>query len=236
MPDVKVLVVEDDASIRRGIVDALRFARYRVLEADNGEDGLAAATGADVDLVLLDLVLPRKDGFTVLAELRESRASLPVIILTARGAEDDRVRGLKTGADDYVVKPFSARELLARVEAVLRRSAERPLDVATVTVAGRTVDFDRQEIRFDGGDRAALSELECAILRYLAVNPGRAVSRDELLSRVWGWNPRGVTTRTIDMHVARLRDKLRDNGDEPRVILTVRSRGYMLAAEEKVSG
>ena len=236
MPDVKVLVVEDDPSIRRGIVDALRFARYRVLEADNGEDGLAAATGADVDLVLLDLVLPRKDGFTVLAELRESRASLPVIILTARGAEDDRVRGLKTGADDYVVKPFSARELLARVEAVLRRSAERPLDLSAVTVAGRTVDFDRQEIRFDGGECVALSELECAILRYLAVNPGRAVSRDELLSRVWGWNPRGVTTRTIDMHVARLRDKLRDNGDEPRVILTVRSRGYMLAAETKVSG
>ena len=226
-----ILVIEDDPPIRRGIVDALKYAGYHALEADTGDEGLRAATAADIDLVLLDIVLPGKDGFTVLAELRKSRPALPVIILTARGAEDDRVRGLKLGADDYVVKPFSAKELLARVEAVLRRSAERPGDVATITAAGRTIDFDRLEIRHAGGERVPLSELEAGILRYLAVNPGRAVARDELLARVWGWNPRGVSTRTVDMHVARIREKLRDDADTPGIILTVRSKGYMLTRE-----
>jgi len=231
MNSSRILVIEDDPPIRRGIVDALKFARYHALEADTGDEGLRAATAADVDLVLLDIVLPGKDGFTVLEELRKSRPALPVIILTARGAEDDRVRGLKLGADDYVVKPFSAKELLARVEAVLRRSAERPSDVTTITAAGRTIDLERLEIRHGDGERVALSELEAGILRYLAANSGRVIARDELLARVWGWNPRGVSTRTVDMHIARIREKLRDDADTPGIILTVRSKGYMLASE-----
>ena len=122
----RILVVEDDAAIRRGLVDALKFASYEALEAADGQAGLASALGAEVDLVLLDVLMPKMDGFTVLKELRKAKPALPVIVLTAKGEEQDRVRGLKEGADDYVVKPFSATELLARVEAVLRRSAERP--------------------------------------------------------------------------------------------------------------
>jgi two-component system, OmpR family, alkaline phosphatase synthesis response regulator PhoP len=228
-----ILVVEDDPAIRRGVVDALRFAGYEPRQAADGEAGLAAALGADLTLVLLDLLLPRKDGFEVLREIRSARPSLPVIVLTARGAEEDRVRGLRGGADDYVVKPFSARELLARVEAVLRRSAERPRSIpGSLTLPGRTIDFERREVRFDGGGRAELSERESEVLRYLAGRPGRAVSREEILRAVWGVDPRGLATRTIDMHIARLRECLRDDPADPRVILTVRSRGYKFMLEK----
>lgn len=228
MPLGTVLVVEDDQPIRRGIVDALTFAGYKVFEAGDGEAGLSAAVGAEIDLVLLDVLMPKKDGFAVLEELRRVRPALPVIMLTARGAEEDRVRGLRTGADDYVIKPFSVKELLARVEAVLRRSAERPRGVPSVTITGRTIDFERREVRLPDGGRAELSEKEAAILQYLAANPGRAIARSELLARVWGLNPRGLQTRTVDMHIARLREMLQDDPAEPRVILTVRSKGYML--------
>ncbi len=232
MPLGTVLVVEDDQPIRRGIVDALCFAGYRPLEAMDGEAGLAAAIGAEIDLVLLDVLLPKKDGFAVLEELRRARPALPVIMLTARGAEEDRVRGLRTGADDYVVKPFSAKELLARIEAVLRRSAERPRGTPTLAVAGRTINFERREVRLPDGSRAELSEKESAILQYLAANRGRAVARSELLARVWGLDPRNLETRTVDMHVARLRERLGDDPSGPRIILTVRSKGYMLAMKE----
>src|SRR5882724_11494581 len=218
-----VLVVEDDPAIRRGIVDALRFGGFTVLEAADGAAGLASALGADLDLVLLDVLMPGMDGFAVLAELRRAKPSLPVIMVTARGAEDDRVRGLAGGADDYVVKPFSARELLARVAAVLRRSAERPRNVGRLDVAGRTVDFERREVTRPGAAAAQLSEREAAVLRYLAESDGRVVSRDELLQRVWGLDPKGVAaTRTVDMHVARIREKLGDDADAPRIVVTVR--------------
>ena len=226
------LVIEDDDAIRRGIVDALAFEGYRTLEAGDGDSGLARALTANCDVILLDLVLPGRDGLEILREVRSARPTLPVIILTARGAEADRVAGLKLGADDYVVKPFSVRELLARVEAVLRRSPERPSDVAEVPVPGGVADLARCEVRFEDGGRADLSEREAALLRYLATNPGRAVSRDEILSRVWQLDPRGVHTRTIDMHVARLREKLRDDPAEPAVIRTVRGKGYMFATSE----
>lgn len=229
---VRVLVVEDDRAIRRGLVDALRFAGYEVLEAADGPSGLAAAIAADVDLTLLDVLMPGKDGFEVLSELRRAKPALPVIMLTARGSEEDRIRGLAGGADDYVVKPFSARELLARVEAVLRRSPERRRSLGGIVVLGRTIDFDRREVRFADGTRTELSDKEAELLRFLAAHPERAVTRDELLRSVWGLDPRGITTRTVDMHVARLRARLRDEGDEPSVVLTVRSRGYMLAAFE----
>jgi two-component system, OmpR family, alkaline phosphatase synthesis response regulator PhoP len=225
----RILVVEDDRAIRRGVVDALRFAGHEVIEAPDGPSGLEAGIASTVDLVLLDILLPGMDGFAVLAELRRAKPSLPVIVLTARGTEEDRVRGLEGGADDYVVKPFSARELLARVEAVLRRSPERPRNLGSLDLAGRTVDFDRREVRFADGTRCEISDKESEILRYLAGHPDRAVGRDELLQRVWGLDPRGLTTRTVDMHIARLRARLRDDGPEPAVVLTVRSKGYMLA-------
>jgi DNA-binding response OmpR family regulator len=223
------LTIEDDPAIRRGIVDALRFAGYTPLEAANGKAGLEMAIGQSYDLLLLDLVLPQMDGLDVLAELRKVRPTQPVIILTARGAEDDRVRGLRLGADDYVIKPFSVKELLARIEAVLRRSPERPRDVAKIKLPNGAADLERLEVRFADGSRSELSEKEVELLRYLAANAGRAISRDELLLRVWQISPRGLATRTIDMHVTRLREKLRDDPTQPRVVLTVRGKGYMFA-------
>lgn len=227
----KVLIIEDDGAIRRGIGDALRFAGYAVAEAIDGVEGLDAAMSTEPQLVLLDVLMPRMNGFDVLAEIRRAKPTLPVILLTAKGEEADRVAGLRAGADDYVVKPFSVNELLARVEAVLRRSAERPHTVAKIRIAGRHIDLERREIAIDGGVRELMSERETELLAYLIANRGRAVSRDELLQRVWGLDPRGMQTRTVDMTVARLREVLRDDPASPRVIVTVRAKGYMLAAE-----
>ncbi len=236
MPLGRVLVVEDDGAIRRGLVDALTFTGYAALEAADGKSGLDLALGSDVDLLLLDILMPKLDGFGVLREVRKAKPTLPVIILTAKGEEEDRVRGLRGGADDYVVKPFSVKELLARVEAVLRRSAERPVGVKNLRLAGRTIDLERREVTLAGGERVPLSEREAGLLSYLAANPGRAVSRDELLERVWGLDPRGVQTRTVDMAVARVREALGDDSQNPKVIVTVRAKGYMLAMPEGATG
>jgi two-component system, OmpR family, response regulator RpaB len=225
----RIVVVEDEPAIRRGVVDLLRASGYEVAEAADGASGLEESVRRGVDLVLLDLLLPKRDGLQVLAELRRVRATLPVIILTARGGEDDRVRGLKMGADDYVVKPFSARELLARVEAVLRRSVDRPVPVPAAQLGHAVVDFERREVRWSASRRGELSEMEVALLGFLVANRSRSVSREELLTRIWGIEPRGLETRTIDMHVARLRTKLRDPSGRatPEAILTVRAHGYM---------
>jgi DNA-binding response OmpR family regulator len=225
-----VLVVEDDRAIRRGLVDALECGGFGALECADGPSGLRTALGADPDLVLLDLLLPGRDGFSVLEELRRARPALPVILITARGGEADRVRGLRSGADDYVVKPFSALELLARVEAVLRRSAERPRGVSSLRCGDATVDLDRREVR-RGGAPIPLSEREAELLRYLAASPGRVIARQEILERVWGLPSGRAETRTIDMHVARLREKLGDDPRNPTIILTVRARGYLFPGE-----
>ena len=223
-----VLVVEDDAAIRRGLVDALQFAGYSVIACADGREGLDSALAAQLDLAILDVVLPHHDGFEILRAIRTARPGLPVILVTARGAEPDRVHGLQSGADDYVVKPFSSRELLARIEAVLRRSAERPSDVGRIELAGREVDFERREIRRSDGSRVQMSEREAELLRYLVKNRGRAIARSELLQRVWGLSSGDTTTRAIDMHVVNLRDKLADPPQAPQVLLTVRGKGYML--------
>lgn len=232
MSFAELLVVEDDPAIRRGLIDTLETAGYSVRSANDGPAGLAAALAAPCDLVLLDVMLPGADGFSVLQSLRRERPNLPVILLTARGAESDRVRGLRGGADDYVVKPFGAAELLARVEAVLRRVAKQPKPKDSLTIAGRMVDFDRREIHFGPGDVQPMTERESALLAYLARHPDRAVPREELLREVWQLDPRGLVTRTVDMAVARLREQLRDDPTSPRIVLTVRSRGYMLGSQD----
>src|SRR5437016_10520750 len=158
MPGSRIVVIEDEPAIRRGVVDALRATGYQVTEAADGAKGLEEAVRQGVDLVLLDLLLPKRDGLDVLAEVRKVRPTLPVIILTARGTEEDRVRGLKMGADDYVVKPFSARELLARVEAVLRRSVDRPVEVRAASLGRAAIYFQRREIRWPNQARLELSE------------------------------------------------------------------------------
>jgi len=227
----RLVIVEDDVSIRRGLADALTHAGYEVVEASDGASGLGAACTPGVDLVLLDVLMPGMDGFEVLAELRRSRPGLAVIFLTARGEPEDRVRGLRGGADDYVVKPFGLGEVLARIEAVLRRSAERPCELGTLELAGRTVDLRTRVVTRPDGSRVELTEREAEVLHYLASAPGRPVSRDELLRRVWGIDPRGVRSRTVDMAIARLREHLGDDPAWPEMIRTVRARGYMLALE-----
>lgn len=238
MNKARIVVVEDEPAIRRGVSDALRIAGYDVMEASDGVAGLVASSQSGIDLVLLDILMPRKDGLEVLCELRKVHPTRPVILLTARGTEDDRVRGLKLGADDYVVKPFSARELLARVEAVLRRTVVKVPEIQMVQFGKGTIDLPRREIRWPGGNRMELSETETALLQYLVNNRSRAVTREELLERVWGITPDGLETRTVDMHVARLRAKLKDpsgKGDT-EAIVTVRSRGYMAGPALCVAG
>lgn len=234
----RILVIEDDAAIRRGLVDSLTFESFEVFEAGDVKAGLDLALTTACDLILLDLLLPGGDGLTVLARVRDARPTLPVIILTARGDETDRIKGLQAGADDYVVKPFSAREVIARVRAVLRRSPQRPLDVTRIRFEkdGVVIDLQRREVRFDDGGRESLSDKEIELLRYLSAHRGRAIAREELLSSVWQIDARGTETRTVDMNVARLREKLRDSSESPRMVLTVRGRGYMLGNGASISG
>lgn len=231
MPSHSILVVEDDPAIRRGLRDMLSLSGYKVHECGDGPTGLEHASRGTYDLVLLDVMLPGLDGFQVLAQLRRLQPLMPVILLTARGSEEDRVRGLRQGADDYVVKPFSTTELLARVEAVLRRSVSRPQAVDRLEIAGRRVDFERREAHLPDGSSSQLTEREANLLQHLAAHRGRAVSRDELLRCVWGIDPRGVQTRTVDMAVARLRERLGDDSENPAIVVTVRAKGYMLAAD-----
>jgi len=232
-----IVVIEDEAAIRRGIADALSLSGYNVVEAADGEAGLAEARHSGVDLVLLDLLMPKMNGLAVLSQLRQSHPVLPVIILTARGAEDDRVRGLRGGADDYVVKPFSARELLARVEAVLRRSPERAAPIVHIRMNQTVVDCGRREVRCGEGERVQLSEMEARILERLAAHPDRAITREELLASVWGFRDGGLETRAIDMHITRLRNKLSSasSADPAEWIVTVRGKGYMLAPNVEVT-
>lgn len=225
-----ILIIEDDSAIRCGIVDALEYSGYRVIEAAEGVSGRLKAIECSYDLLLLDLGLPGVPGLEILCTLRKLRPSKPVIILTAKGEEADRIQGLSQGADDYVVKPFSVKELLARVEAVLRRSTGVEHAVLFNFKHG-VLDFERRELRYHDGTRAELSEREGELLQYLVDNSGRAISRDELLASVWQLNPKGISTRTIDMHIARLREKLRDGSERPTTLLTVRGKGYMWMAQ-----
>lgn len=231
-----VLTIEDDPAIRRGIVDSLKATGYVVWQADRADSGIELALARPCDLVLLDLVLPGGDGLSVLQKIRSEKPTLPVIILTARGEENDRVKGLKLGADDYVVKPFSVDELLARVEAVLRRSPARMASHPALILPDGQVNWSTREIEASDGGRQSLSEKELALLDYLARHPGRPIDRDELLRGVWQIDAKGVTTRTIDMHIARLREKIQIAASDGDVIKTVRGRGYMLAPQYVAEG
>lgn len=227
-----ILIIEDDSAIRQGIHDALEFSGYRPIQAGHGDTGLSMALQEEYDLMLLDLVLPGKSGLEILKEVRCVRPTQSIIILTARGEEADKIEGLKMGADDYVVKPFSVKELLARIEAVLRRAPERPAPVVKIDIPCGSVDLLRCEVQFQDGTSIPLSERERDLLSYLASNRKRAISREEILSRLWHLEPGSVETRTIDMHISRLREKLRDDSAKPSILKTVRGKGYMLEWEE----
>jgi DNA-binding response OmpR family regulator len=222
----RILVVEDELPMRTALEDCLAGEGFRVMTASDGERGLERALADKPDLILLDVMMPRLDGFALCAELRRLGHAMPVLMLTAKGQVRDRVIGLDAGADDYLVKPFSTDELLARVRALLRR-VQRPTEVVREIMIGETkVDFIRQSATRKR-KQIHFTAKELAMLRLLAEAQGEPVSRERFLDVVWGYAA-FPTTRTVDMHVASLRRKLEKNPDEPRWIKTVHSVGYRL--------
>jgi DNA-binding response OmpR family regulator len=219
-----VLIIEDEADLRRGLELNVAAEGYRVLTAETGDAGVARALEDHPDLVLLDVMLPGMSGFDVCRELRRRDFDRPIIMLTARGDEMDRVVGLEIGADDYVTKPFGIRELLARIRVRLRRGASRA--DAVLRMGDAEVDFRRQEAT-RAGRRVELTGKEFQVLELLAEHRGEIVTRDRLLEHVWGYESY-PTTRTVDNHILRLRQKLEAKPSDPRHILSVYGEGYKL--------
>ncbi len=221
-PKMKVLLVEDDPSLSFGLEKNLSFEGYEVLVAHDGEKGLDLALNNRVDIIILDIMLPRLNGYEVCQALRKNGFRTPVIFLSAKSQETDKVRGLELGGDDYITKPFGVRELLARIKSILRRSQGPKgqvleLGPLKIDLRGHTVSSK--------GEPVEMTSKEFDLLRYLIERRGRVLSRDEILTHVWGYDYEG-TTRTIDNFINRLRQKIGDNLRKPRYILTVRGVGY----------
>jgi two-component system alkaline phosphatase synthesis response regulator PhoP len=223
----RILLVEDEPGLVITLRDRLSREGYGVEIANDGESGLARAAGEAFDLVLLDVMLPRLGGFDVLKELRKRNIETPVIMLTARGQIVDKVVGLKLGADDYVTKPFEMIELLARIEAKLRRAPSTPHPTEGYQFGGIRIDFRRAEVLKDGLP-LELSAREFQLLKYFIEHRGATLTRDELLNEVWGYNAM-PSTRTVDVHVAWLRQKIEPNPKHPQFVLTVHGMGYKFA-------
>jgi DNA-binding response OmpR family regulator len=227
MPEpATILLVDDEESVRKLLTYPLERDGYRVIQARDGEEALARFDGEEVDLVVLDLMLPKLDGLEVCKRLRE-RSSVPIVMLTARDDELDKVLGLELGADDYITKPFSIREFRSRVRALLRRALtprHEPRDAEAIEVNGLRVDPARRSVEIDGRP-VQLTYVEFELLRTLAQRPGRVFSRQALLEALWG-SADYREPRTIDVHVRHLREKLENDPREPRYILTVRGVGY----------
>jgi two-component system, OmpR family, alkaline phosphatase synthesis response regulator PhoP len=231
---MRILIVEDNRNLARGLRHNLAHDGHEVDVAYTGEQALAHVRqhSAALELVLLDVMIPKPDGFEVLRAIRADRIDVPVIVLTARGEEDDLVRGLRLGADDYMTKPFSVLELIARVDAVRRRATRwrrRPADaLPTLTFGDVRIDTTTHTVTRNGVP-VALRPMEYQLLLELARRQGQVASRRELLEAVWGYG-QDVVSRTVDTHIRQLRQKLEDDADEPQVILTVRKAGYRLTA------
>ena len=227
----KILIIEDDLAILRGLKDNLVFESYEVLTAEDGERGYDALKETKPDLVILDLMLPKMSGYELCRKVRKEGLTTPILMLTARGEEKDRVAGLDQGADDYVTKPFSVPELLARIRALIRRvdlakTGDLPSELRFDDVA---IDFKRFEAR-KAGKAIEMSRKEFGILRLLAARGGEVVERSELLDEVWGYD-QFPTTRTVDNHIAQLRGKLEDDPAHPRRLITVYGVGYRLVLD-----
>ena len=220
-----ILLVEDEYALRMTLGDRLRKEGYLVEDAGDGDEGLARAAASPFDLFILDVMLPKRDGFTVCRDLRSAGLITPILMLTARGRTADKVNGLKIGADDYVTKPFQMAELLARVEALLRRAPVRPAPVRAVYEFGDVhVDITGTAVT-RGGAPVTLTAREFQLLRFFVEHPDATLAREELLTRVWGYNA-ATFTRTVDVHVAGLRQKLEADPRHPRYFLTVQGMGY----------
>jgi DNA-binding response OmpR family regulator len=221
---MRILIVEDERALREGLVDLLSAAGHEVVAHEFGKPAVDVGTHETFDLVLLDLMLPDIDGVEVCQRLRRARPALPILMLTARGSENDKVAGLDAGADDYLTKPFAVRELLARINALARRATATPAEPEIIEADGCAIDLGRLEAR-RAGHAVSLTPREAGILRWLHRHRARAVSRAELLERVWGSSGE-LQTRTVDMTIANLRQKLERDPSEPRILLTVTGVGY----------
>jgi DNA-binding response OmpR family regulator len=233
-PGARILIVEDERPMRTVLYDCLNGRGYRVLVATDGQSGLEKAVQEKPDLIVLDVMLPKLDGFAVCAELRRLLHGSPVLMLTAKGRIEDRVRGLDSGADDYLVKPFSREELLARVRALLRRSQRDARPLRELVLGDIRVDFVQQRA-WRGGKTIHLTVKEFGVLHLLAAAAGEPVSRDRFLDVVWGYTA-FPTTRTVDKHIVSLRTKIEENADAPRWIQTVHGIGYRLELPELMEG
>jgi DNA-binding response OmpR family regulator len=220
----KILIVEDEPDMVLGLKDNFEFEGYEVLTAPDGASGLERARSAKPDVMILDIMLPKLSGLEVCKTLRSEGFSAPIVMLTARGQEIDKVVGLELGADDYVTKPFSIRELLARVRAILRRTDGTKKRLSRYRFSDLELDFEAYRAQ-KGGDALDLSPREFELLRYLIERKGETVTRDKLLEDVWGYESY-PSTRTVDTHIAKLRAKIGDSGSEPRWILTIHGVGY----------
>ncbi len=219
----RILIVDDEPEMVRGLEDNLRFEGYQTLAAGDGKRGLQLALTEAPDLILLDIMMPGMSGWDVCRELRRKGLDVPVIMLTARGEEVDRVLGLELGADDYVTKPFGLRELLARIRAVLRRPGPRQKFEECAFGDVRVRLRGRQA--FKAGQEVRLTRKEFDLLRYLVEHRGEVITRDRLLDEVWGYD-QFPTTRTVDTHILRLRQKFEDDPERPQFILTAHGQGY----------
>ena len=224
MKQEKVLVVEDDPVLRMSLRATLRSAGYEVAVAPTGPEGLEAALAGGLDLVLLDVMLPGLNGYEILAQVRARDAELPILMVTAKGEEEDKVRGLGLGADDYVVKPFGVGELLARVDAALRRRRLVARRTATLTLGEIEIDFSSHRLR-RRGEAIEVTAHEMKLLRYLVERDGLLLTRQQIIDAVWGADYFG-TDRTVDNFIGRLRQKIERDPRAPRFILTVRGAGY----------
>ncbi len=222
----RILVIEDDPAILRGLVDNLKFESHDVVSAADGETGYRLIKEKNPHLIILDLMLPKLSGYEVCRRVRSEGITTPIMMLTARGEEGDKVLGLDLGADDYVTKPFSIRELLARVRAFLRRGDSSTAPPSELRFADVVIDFRSYEAR-KGDQVVDMTRKEFGVLRVLAAHTGEVVTRDELLNEVWGFD-NYPTTRTVDNHIASIRAKLESNPAEPDHLLTVHGVGYKL--------
>lgn len=222
----KILIVEDEMSMRIGLKDNLEFEGYAVEIAEDGAQGLEMITNENYDLVLLDVMLPKMSGFDVCKTVRSKNIKTPIIMLTAKGEEIDKVLGLEIGADDYITKPFSLRELMARIKAVLRRYSSDSEPEKIVQLGKIKLDFHTYNAWEDDAP-VALTHKEFEILRYFWENKNKTISRSQLLEDVWGYE-QDITTRTIDNFILKLRQKIEDNPSHPKYIITVHGIGYKL--------
>lgn len=219
-----ILVIEDDAAIRAGVEESLRLEHYNVMSASDGERGYQLARQEKIDLILLDLMLPGRNGEDVCRTLRAEGIGTPIIMLTCKGEEIDKIVGLEMGADDYITKPFSVRELMARIRAVMRRGSVPTKEIDEYTVGDLYLDFRKQEA-IKGSESLKLSAMEFKILKYFIAHEGEVVTRDMLLDEVWGYDT-FPTTRTVDNYILALRKKLEDDPSQPRHLLTMHKAGY----------